>query len=436
MPTFIVQAGIRAFIVDNAPAHQQESANAWASGITGVGNVVGYVFGYIDLPKRFPFFGDTQFKVLCVIASIALSSTLLISCLTVKERDPRLESGPPLDNPGVFSFFQQVFSAIRRLPPQIRKICEVQFFSWIGWFPFLFYITTYIGQLYVDPHLKPDLPDNDLNHLWEEATRVGTFALLIYALVSFACNVLLPLFIVPSYKPISTDETNAALVPSSPVGIRRNSSMSIGHLPFSGSSTNLSVYIPPGRKEYGNAPPTWLSQALERIQIPGLTLRRAWLVSQVIFALCMASTFFIRTPAAATAMAAVVGIPWSLTIWAPFALISAEIAQREELNRRKHHRFGQRESAIGGTDPDLPKQGEEREGYVDQAGVILGLHNVAISTPQILATLISSVVFQTLQKPRGVPGDHSVAWVLRMGGVAALVAAAFIARMSEGGDAI
>lgn len=85
-----VQAGIRAFIVDNAPAHQQESANAWASGLTGAGNILGYISGYLDLPKVLPFFGNTQFKVLCAIASISLSTTLLISCSYVKERDPRL----------------------------------------------------------------------------------------------------------------------------------------------------------------------------------------------------------------------------------------------------------------------------------------------------------------------------------------------------------
>ena len=256
-----VQAGIRAFIVDNAPAHQQESANAWASRITGVGNIFGYVFGYINLPKHFPFFGNTQFKVLCVIASIALSSTLLISCLYIRERDPRLEGPPALDNPGLFDFFKQVFSAIRRLPPQIRKICEVQFFSWIGWFPFLFYITTYIGQLYVNPYLKPGLSDDEIDDLWEHATRIGTFALLIYAIVSLAGSVVLPFLIVPSYRPPAPDDSNSTIAPSSPVGIRHRSS-SFGQLPFSGSSANLSVYLPTEtREKYRSATNTALSNA-------------------------------------------------------------------------------------------------------------------------------------------------------------------------------
>jgi solute carrier family 45, member 1/2/4 len=135
-----VQAAIRAFICDGAPAHQQEAANAWASRIVGIGNVIGYVFGYLDLPRYFSFFGNTQFKVLVAVASIALSSTVLLSVLTVKERNPQLDppSKADAESFGILAFFRQVFVSIMRLPPQIRKVCEIQFFHWMGWFPFLF----------------------------------------------------------------------------------------------------------------------------------------------------------------------------------------------------------------------------------------------------------------------------------------------------------
>jgi len=148
----------------------------------------------------------------------------------------------------------------------------------------------------------------------------------------------------------------------------------------------------------------------------------------------MFSTFFITTPVAATVMAAIVGIPWALSLWAPFALISAEIAQREELSRRRHRRVGQHQSAFEGSEIDRPKQDGDGEESADQAGIVLGLHNVAVSTPQILATLVSSVVFKMLQKPRGVPGDNSLGWVLRIGGVSALIAVFFTSRLGEASD--
>jgi len=74
---------------------------------------------------------------------------------------------------------------------------------------------------------------------------------------------------------------------------------------------------------------------------------------------------------------------------------------------------------------------DEHDHEEDQAGVILGLHNVAVSAPQVIATLVSSAVFRALQKPRNVPGDVSVAWTLRLGGIAVLVSAFYTWRMRE-----
>lgn len=212
----IVQAGIRAFIVDCAPVHQQEPANAWASRLTGAGNIIGYILGYMDLPKVFPIFGNTQFKVLCLIASFSLGITLLISCLTIKERDPRLDGPPPPGGMGLISFFKGVWKSIRNLPPQIRKVCEVQLAAWVAWFPFLYYSTTYIGQLYVNPIFEKhrDLTEDEINQAWEDATRIGSFALLVNAIVCFTANIVLPLLIVPSYKRIQVPAANADFMPA------------------------------------------------------------------------------------------------------------------------------------------------------------------------------------------------------------------------------
>ncbi|KIY00139.1 uncharacterized protein Z520_03824 [Fonsecaea multimorphosa CBS 102226] len=432
-----VQAAIRAFIVDNAPSHQQESANAWASRMTGVGNVLGYIFGYLNLPRYFRFFGNTQFKVLVVLASIALSSTVLVSILAIKERNPQLDppSKADYESGGLLSFFRQVFSSIKRLPPPIRKVCEIQFFHWLGWFPFLFYITTYIGQLYVDPHLKPGLSDDEVERFWGKATRIGTLALLAYAIVSFASNIILPFLVVPTYKAKTTDDAEdftRPITPTSPIGTRSggfpwNERPTASRSYTNRSHTSLSLNRPlstPVASTSLDDRPGVLERWLDRLQIPGLTLRRAWLMAQLLFTLCMWSTVFITTPLAASIMTALVGISWSLTLWAPFALISAEISRRDEARRKR-----QRQRLMNGEDlDDIDDKESEEE---DQAGIILGLHNVAISAPQILATLISSAVFKLLQKPRNEPGDVSVGWTLRIGGLGVLAAAFLTWRMKE-----
>ncbi|KAI9749800.1 MAG: hypothetical protein M4579_006736 [Chaenotheca gracillima] len=380
-----VQAGIRAFIVDCAPTHQQEDANAWASRITGIGSILGYLSGYVNLPEIMPFFGNTQFKDLCVITSLALGSTVVLSCIFIRERDPRLEGPPENKGTGILSFFRQVFVSIRRLPPQIKKVCEVQFFAWMAWFPFLFYITTYIGQLYANPLFEenPNMSEEEIEVVWARATRVGTFSLLIFAITSFAGNILLPFFVAPSFansRPVVEDNK--------------------------GTKFSLSC-----------------NSILQKLVISSLTLRRAWFIGHLIFAASMVLTFFVRTPVGGTVLIGFVGFSWAMTLWAPFALISAEISKRDAIRRGRLR-----------IQPSSPAASAVLEEGEDQAGIVLGLHNVAIAAPQIVATLVSSAIFRFLQKPRGQPGDESVGWVLRVSAFAALAAAWFTLRVAEERD--
>jgi len=268
-----------------------------ASRVVGVGNIIGYIAGYVDLPKYMGFFGNTQFKILCVIACVALGGTVALSSLTIQERDPQFEPPAPNEKGGVISFFTQIFGSIRRLPPQTRKVCEVQFFAWIGFFPMLFYSSSYIGDIYVQPYLEdnPNMSPAEIDILYERATRVGTFALLIYAITSLATNVLLPFAIAPTYDTQS-------------------------------SSTSII-----SQKSYT----TRTTRFLNKLVIPWLTLRRAWLISHLIFALSMFSTLIVRSIAAATTLIGIVGISWALTLWAPFAIISAEVSKRDHLRRSR-----------------------------------------------------------------------------------------------------
>lgn len=401
----IVQAAIRAFIVDNAPTHQQEDANAWAGRMTGVGNIVGYIAGYVDLPKRSGgFLGNTQFKVLCIISSIALCGTVLVSISFIRERNPQQEEPAP-SNKGIISFFDQVFQTTKRLSPQIRRVCEAQFFSWISWFPFLFYMTTYIGQIHLNPYFEanPDLSEEEIEKAWEGATRIGTFALLIFAITSFASSLLLPFLVAPTYQHSFNLNADSSTVQYSAPHSRLHDNHASRYV--SGASSTNTISFSHSLESHAR-----LSRILSACQIRWLTLRLAWMLSQFLIAFCMLMTFFIKNTTAATILTATMGLPWALSLWAPFALVSAEISRRDAEARRSGVR-----------------------GREDQAGVILGLHNVAISAPQILATLVSSGIFKATQKPRGSAGDDSVGWVLRFGGCAALIAAYFTWRIVEEG---
>ena len=401
-----VQAALRCFIVDCAPAHQQEDANAMASRAIGIGNIIGYVAGYADLPKVMWFFGDRQFKVLCVIASIALGGTVVLSSATIKERDPRLEGEAPKTH-GVLAFFMQVFTSIKKLPPQIKTVCKAQFLAWIGFFPFLFYTSSYIGSIYVQPFLKenPNMTQDELNELYEKATRVGTFALLLNAIVSLLTNLFLPIFISPTYD--SPQQATAA-----------------------------------AKMEESN--PSFF----HRLRIPGLTLRKAWVGSLVLFAGAMFCAAIVTSVAAAQAIVCIVGITWALALWAPFAIISGEISRKDTLTRARKQagtRLQRIPSASAIPPPacsdddddddddheDNAAARPEEEEKVDQAGVILGIHNMACAAPQIISTFGSSLLFKIFQKPRGEAGDHSIGIVLALGGLAVLMSSFFVMQLRD-----
>ncbi|KAI9704699.1 MAG: hypothetical protein M1820_005447 [Bogoriella megaspora] len=409
----VIQAAIRAFIVDCASTHQQDDANAWAVKTTGVGNIVGYLFGYANLPKYLPFLGDTQFKCLCAISILAMLGTLAISCVAIQERDPRSDGPLPPYQHGVVAFFKSMSHSVRRLPTQISRVCQVQFFAWIGWFPFLFYITTYIGEIYVEPYFaeNPNMTEKEIDETWEHATRIGTFALLIWGITTFVASIILPWLITPAFEgPPKAD--SAALTPSSMMN-----GSTYFNLPSPNPHKNNLVYHHIQR----------LTGLTAYLHIRHLTLRRLWLYSHFMFFVCMWLTFFASSTTTATILVALVGIPWAITNWAPFALIAAEISKRDAIRRGALRAPPTREG-------EMLARGEDDAQGADQAGVVLGIHNVALAAPQVIATLVSSAIFKALQKPRGSVGDESVAWVLRFGGVCALVAAWLTTRVGEEGD--
>jgi solute carrier family 45 protein 1/2/4 len=366
--------------------------------------------GGLNLPQLFPFFGNTQFKVLCAIAALAMFITASVSSFAITERDPRIY-GDVSNDQGLLALFRDLYRSVRRLPLQISKICQVQFFAWMGWFPFLFYTTTFIGEIYVDPIFKanPNMTKEEIDLTWEKGTRRGTTALLVFAITTFISSVFLPFVIPPTYQnPISIKQqtTGTPLTPTP--GLSTSSYFPTQRTGWQRTQTNLYVL-------------------LSKLQVRGLTLRRAWFLSHIMFAICMALTFFVHSTTLATILVGFIGVPWALTQWAPFALIAAEISKRDAIRRG----LLKAPPSLRDAEGNLLAAGED--GAADQAGVVLGIHNVAVSAPQVIATLISSLIFQMMARPRGVPGDNSVAWCLRFGGLCAIVAAVLTTRVGEDG---
>ena len=123
-----VQCSCRSLIVDVAPQEFQNQANAWAGTMLGLGNILGYLMGFLDLPDLFPFFGSTQIKVLCALAILFFSITLCITCVSIQESAIASSSSKDRN----IHPFGEILAAIRNLPRPIQSVCNVQFFSWLG----------------------------------------------------------------------------------------------------------------------------------------------------------------------------------------------------------------------------------------------------------------------------------------------------------------
>lgn len=137
-----VQMGIRALIVDTCPPHQQAQAMTYASCITGVGSIVGYALGFVELPQWLPWFGNTQFKCLSVAASLALGLVIAVSMAVVTEKKVVFDIEKTDMGIGVTGVVRQVLRTVKLMSTDMKTICKVQFFAWMGWFPFLNYVTT------------------------------------------------------------------------------------------------------------------------------------------------------------------------------------------------------------------------------------------------------------------------------------------------------
>ncbi|KAL1921966.1 uncharacterized protein VTP21DRAFT_10608 [Calcarisporiella thermophila] len=297
-----VQAASRALIVDSLPPSQQEEGSAWASRMIGLGAIGGYFMGFINLVAIFPIFGNTQLKVLCVIASAVLILSEAITCYAVIERvlpkDSAAKATKAASRP--LRTFAVIAKHMWHLPKPVQRLCNVQFFAWMGWFPFSFYSTTWIAEIYAKNNADAvvSVPSGDKVG---SATRSGSYAMLINSVISLLSSFLLPVFVKPTTR-----------------NTRRNSRM----VSAASSASSANIF----RRAWGR-----VQLAFGRVlPLDFLTLPRTWTASHFLFFLAMFSTFFVGDVTGATVIIAICGMSWAVSMWAPFSLLGEYITRQDE----------------------------------------------------------------------------------------------------------
>ncbi|KAI5786344.1 major facilitator superfamily domain-containing protein [Peziza echinospora] len=447
-----VQASCRALVVDSLPAQQQQNGSAWASRMIAIGNVAGYFVGTLDLKAIFgAAFGDTQIKKMCFLSFLTLFTTVMVTSLSVKESV--LVSRRADDNEGLFAVLKTIFNTIFHLPTRIGAVCRIWFYAWIGWFPFMLYSTTFVGEVLqrYDTALRERLSHS--TDVVGDIARVGSWALVIYSCVSLVASFTLP-WLVHS--------------PESEVLRRKR-------------SQNGRFYA-----------------IMEFVELYRPDLVMAWAVGHVLFAGMLFLMLFVRSVGVATVLVGGCGIPWALMTWAPFSIVGEEInrlnsanssttaRRRNRRSSRHHHDNAEDYSHDSGNDdeledhpmitlsrpsldnpqrPSVPPLNlhqtlhhnqdtesavEEDEAGNELSGIYLGILNVFACLPQFVATFISFVVFSVLEPGRkggegsgegglgegGLAegkegGVNAIAVVMGIGGVSVLVAAHYTVRLKS-----
>ncbi|KAI1065214.1 hypothetical protein LB507_000326 [Fusarium sp. FIESC RH6] len=387
----------KSLVVDSLPIEKQQSGAAWSSRMSSIGHMIAYGAGAVDLVSLFgKTLGDTQFKQLTVISTIALLGSTALTCWAVTERV--LVTSKPAKHEGRFQVFRQIWSTLRNLPPRIQAICWAQFWAWIGWFPFLFYSTTWVGETYFRYDVPADARKSE--DTLGAIGRIGSTALVMYSVITFAGAWILPMF-------IQSPEDDA----------------------------------------FTHRPPQAIAGFLTRFNKMKPNLLTAWVFGHLMFAASMALAPFATSFRFATVLVCLCGIPWTLAMWAPSAFLGVEVNKMSgetgadgsyrrisdepdiELSRLNHD-----DAPLHldhGSEVNLPSTASTGE----LSGIYFGILNIYTTLPQFVGTFISTIVFAILEpgkspeladdakKQPDPDGPNAIAVCLFIGAMSSIVAA-------------
>ncbi|CAE6427034.1 unnamed protein product [Rhizoctonia solani] len=397
-------AAARALAIDVLPTELQSSSGAWASRMVGAGGIIGFYSGTAALPKLFPVLGKSQISIMSFFASIALLITQFFTSTCVTE-SVHIPTAPrhTLKSRRRYWMFEKFAAArrsLRSLPYEVKSVCAIQFFSWMGWFPAMFFGTVWIGDIYINEALRLGDPRSVTDPtLRAEGTRTGSRAMFYGALLTFVTSILLPYFV------MDPDPRARGMEP-------------------------LSLGAEEGSGAVRSTPP------LQGLKFT-IALSLCWQLAHIIFGLLLLSTGFVRSVRAATVIFALQGLCSAATHWVPFAIIATAAHKDASKTMRPDEEYlasnlsREQEYLLDGS--TSPRNHPELAGDApNRAGLFLGIHNIFVVLPQFLSISLSAIIFSLRDPGRSVLGGaefvddqktSSLTLILSLGGLNSLVAA-------------
>lgn len=356
--------------------------------------------GAIDLVKVFgTTLGDTQFKQLTIIAALGMLTSSAITCWAVTERVLISIKQDSRKAQGRFKVFNQIWSTLLTLPPRIQAICWAVFWSWIGWFPFLIYSSTWVGETYFRYDVPEDVKDS--GDALGDMGRIGSMALTVYSVVTFLSAWILPLFIKS-----------------------------------------------PEEESFTHRPPASIAPWIEKLNKIKPDLLTAWFCSHLIYSAAMFLAPFAASFRFATVLVAICGLPWTIAMWAPTTFLGVEVnklGSGGDGMGASSRRLSVGSSSIEMVSRDAPRRPDDlpppssssNSNTGELSGVYFGILNIYTTLPQFIGTFMSTVVFAVLEPGKspelatdahpsehhGTDGPNAIAVCLFIGAISTLGAA-------------
>ena len=179
----VAQGPYRALIPDVVPREQHAIANSFLSFAIGLGSVIAAATPPV-LSKVFNI--QMSIPAQFIMAAIAFTGAMLVTCIAIKERQFVPEKKEKTDEKG--QSFLKSLTDFLTTSPEIVKICLLQFFTWIGVMCLLLYFTLFVVH---NLYGVPDIVAAGVDASIYDATKLSAtnFALIALALFNLVCFV-------------------------------------------------------------------------------------------------------------------------------------------------------------------------------------------------------------------------------------------------------
>lgn len=318
-----------------------------ASRMVSVGHLIGYMIGTLDLVSLFgTTFGATQFKQLTVLAAIILNGAVGITSWAVTERVLISNDSEPQES--LSKIIQEIYHTTMTLPARIQAICNIQLWSWIGWFPFLFYSTTFVGEIYFRFDAPHDVKDS--KDALGDIGRIGSLSLVVFSIVTFTGAFILPILIKS-----------------------------------------------PDEEGFTARPPAALAGIITTLNERKPDLLTAWTWGHSLFAIAMVLTPFAHSFRFATLLVALCGLPWAIACWAPNTYLGVEVNRLSSSTPSISLRRPTLTSHPSASSVEKGPDSLDSTSTGELSGLYFGILNIYTTIPQFIGTFISMVVFAILE---------------------------------------